>query len=84
MKTKCQYCGNECEEGEEGVRENHNPYCPNQYPRADCREMALNDWHNGFNTIDLSLKNDDLIINPVFLLGYRMSHPDSKLGLDLE
>ncbi|MFA5020659.1 MAG: hypothetical protein WC517_01195 [Patescibacteria group bacterium] len=79
MKTKCQYCGNECEEG---VREDHNPYCPNQYPRADCREMALNDWHNGFNTIDLELRPAEMLNSPVFQLGYRMSHPDSKLGLE--
>jgi hypothetical protein len=72
----CKYCG-QCEE--DAPREQHNEYCPMQYPLAGCRVMALADWQLGFSATQ---EKDVESESPVCKLGFRMNHPDSKLGLE--
>lgn len=69
--AKCRYCG-KCEE--DAPRDQHNPYCPNQYPVKECRDMAIVDWEEGFNFDGSAPPANIEKRNPVFKLGYLMGH----------
>ena len=72
----CPYCGQKT--SEKYCREDHNEYCPMQYPIASCRDHALNNWQRGFDSPKLADGPPANLENPVFMLGYKMGHPESN------